>query len=98
MGNLAIRVRVQPQLGAAMAGFATHTIGDLETLAPITCRDVVGMAVQANPGLGCIAQPQFARDRLRTRLLEYLVGLGMRIEFLPDREFVLRDVGIAERL
>jgi hypothetical protein len=59
---------------------------------------IVVVAIQADLGLRRIAEPEFGGDRLRLGLGQRGVGLRMRIEFLPDRKFVLHDIGIAEWL
>ena len=81
-----------------MAGFAAHAIGKLEALAAHLACNRIGMAIKADLGRCRVADAEFARNRLRRIAAQRLPRLGMRIEFLPDGEFVLLDIGFAKRL
>src|SRR5690606_11261694 len=92
------RMGVQPEFGAAVAGLATDAIGHLEAVAALVGGDRVCVAIEADFGLGRIADAELAPDGPGCLAAESLPGLGMRVEFLPDSKLVLQHVGIAERL
>ena len=61
MRDAAVGMRVEPQLGAAVAGFAADAVGNLETLAAPVGGLVVVVAIETDLGLGRIAEAELVR-------------------------------------